>query len=115
MHFADPLRRLAEHLKVADDCVLKGSRGEDGTPAGGGILGDSANALEDMFQIRALGFHTGTASRSTASRISGLNGPQQFASLAEGNYPLTIAVNGVSSPAAINSDLPRPLVLPIQH
>jgi uncharacterized protein (TIGR03437 family) len=32
--------------------------------------------------------------------------PEQFASLAEGNYPVTIS---------INSDPPGPLVLPIQH
>jgi uncharacterized protein (TIGR03437 family) len=41
--------------------------------------------------------------------------PQQFASLAEGNYPGSIQVNGVSSPMTINSDPPGPLVLPIQH
>jgi uncharacterized protein (TIGR03437 family) len=41
--------------------------------------------------------------------------PQQFASLPEGNYPLTIAVNGVSSPITINSVPPGPVVLPIQH
>jgi uncharacterized protein (TIGR03437 family) len=41
--------------------------------------------------------------------------PQQFASLAPGNYPLIITVNGVSSPATINSSPPGPLVLPIQH
>lgn len=41
--------------------------------------------------------------------------PPQFATLAEGNYPLTISMNGVSSPAAINSAPPGPLVIPIQH
>jgi uncharacterized protein (TIGR03437 family) len=41
--------------------------------------------------------------------------PQQFATLPAGNYPLTVAVNGVSSPANINTNPPAPLVVPIQH
>jgi uncharacterized protein (TIGR03437 family) len=41
--------------------------------------------------------------------------PQQFATLPSANYPLTIAVNGVSSPANINSKPPAPLVVPVQH
>ena len=43
------------------------------------------------------------------------NVPQQFATLPEGAYPITISVNGVSSPATINSIPPGQLVLPIQH
>jgi uncharacterized protein (TIGR03437 family) len=35
--------------------------------------------------------------------------------LADGSYPITISINGVSSPSTINSDPPGPLVLPIQH
>ena len=35
--------------------------------------------------------------------------------LPDGTYPITISVNGVSSPATINSNPPGPLVLPIQH
>ena len=41
--------------------------------------------------------------------------PQQFATLPPGNYPLTVAVNGVSSPANINTNPPAPLMVPIQH
>jgi uncharacterized protein (TIGR03437 family) len=41
--------------------------------------------------------------------------PQQFASLPEGNYPLTISVNGATSPVTINSNPPGQIVLPIQH
>jgi len=41
--------------------------------------------------------------------------PQQFATLPAGNYPLTITVNGASSPATINSNPPGPLVVPVQH
>ena len=41
--------------------------------------------------------------------------PAQFATLAAGSYPLTITVNGVSSPATINSNPPGPIVVPIQH
>jgi uncharacterized protein (TIGR03437 family) len=41
--------------------------------------------------------------------------PQQFASLPEGNYPIAISINGVSSPATIQSDPPGPMVLPVQH
>ncbi len=40
---------------------------------------------------------------------------QQFASLPAGSYPITISVNGVSSPATINSNPPGPLVVPITH
>ena len=35
--------------------------------------------------------------------------------LPDGTYPITISVNGVSSPATINSNPPGPLVLPIQN
>jgi len=41
--------------------------------------------------------------------------PQQFATLAESNYPLSLTINGVTSPASINSNPPGPIVLPIQH
>ncbi|MGO9258560.1 MAG: putative Ig domain-containing protein [Bryobacteraceae bacterium] len=41
--------------------------------------------------------------------------PQQFATLADGNYPISIQVNGASSPQTINSSPPGQLVLPIQH
>ena len=41
--------------------------------------------------------------------------PQQLANMPEGNYPIAISVNGVSSPATINADPPGQLVLPIQH
>ena len=35
--------------------------------------------------------------------------------LADGKYPITISVNGVSSPATINSNPPGQLVLPVQR
>jgi hypothetical protein len=46
--------------------------------------------------------------------------PQQFATLPEGDYPISIQVkldDGAitSSPTTINSDPPGPLVIPIQH
>ncbi|HLK49486.1 MAG TPA: IPT/TIG domain-containing protein [Bryobacteraceae bacterium] len=41
--------------------------------------------------------------------------PPQYAALGEGDYPVSIQINGVSSPATINSDPPGPLVIPIQH
>jgi len=41
--------------------------------------------------------------------------PQQFASMPEANYPITISVNGVPSPATINTNPPGDIVLPIQH
>ncbi len=41
--------------------------------------------------------------------------PAQFAGLPEGDYPISIQVNGVSSPATINTDPPGPVVIPIQH
>jgi uncharacterized protein (TIGR03437 family) len=37
------------------------------------------------------------------------------ANLPDGTYPITITVNGVSSPATINSSPPGQLVLPIQR
>lgn len=40
--------------------------------------------------------------------------PQQFASMAAGPYPISIQVNGVSSPASINTIPPGPIVIPIQ-
>ena len=41
--------------------------------------------------------------------------PQQFASLPPGTYPISISINGVPSPADINSSPPGPVVIPIQH
>jgi uncharacterized protein (TIGR03437 family) len=41
--------------------------------------------------------------------------PQQFANQPAGTYPISIQVNGVSSPVTINSNPPGQLVLPIQH
>jgi uncharacterized protein (TIGR03437 family) len=41
--------------------------------------------------------------------------PLQFAGMPEGNYPVTVTVNGVSSPATINSAPPGPVVIPVQH
>jgi len=40
--------------------------------------------------------------------------PPEFANLPAGNYPITIAVNGVSSPGTINSNPPGPIVVPVQ-
>jgi uncharacterized protein (TIGR03437 family) len=40
--------------------------------------------------------------------------PQQFANEPAGAYPISIQVNGVSSPTTINSNPPSQLVLPIQ-
>ena len=40
--------------------------------------------------------------------------PQQFASMPAGNYPITISINGVSSPSTIGSVPAGPIVLPIQ-
>jgi uncharacterized protein (TIGR03437 family) len=41
--------------------------------------------------------------------------PQEFASMPEANYPITITVNRVSSPSTIDSNPPGAVVLPIQH
>ena len=41
--------------------------------------------------------------------------PQTFASLASGLYHISITVNGVTSPASINSSPPGPVVIPIGH
>jgi uncharacterized protein (TIGR03437 family) len=41
--------------------------------------------------------------------------PQQFANLAAGNYPISISLNGVSSPGTINSTPPGPIMLPVSH
>jgi len=41
--------------------------------------------------------------------------PKDFANLPEGDYPITVQVNGVYSPAKINSEPQDGLVLPIVH
>ncbi len=41
--------------------------------------------------------------------------PQDFASMTPGLYPISISVNGVTSPAIVNSSPQGPLVIPIQH
>jgi uncharacterized protein (TIGR03437 family) len=41
--------------------------------------------------------------------------PQDFASMSPGLYPISISINGVTSPASINSAPPGPVVIPIQH
>ena len=40
--------------------------------------------------------------------------PQQFATMAAGNYPLTISYNGVSSPANVNTSPPGAVVIPVE-
>jgi uncharacterized protein (TIGR03437 family) len=40
--------------------------------------------------------------------------PQSFSSQPAGLYPISITVNGVTSPASINSSPPGPVVIPIQ-
>jgi len=40
--------------------------------------------------------------------------PQQFANMPAGSYPITISIDGVSSPSTINSVPAAPVVLPIQ-
>jgi uncharacterized protein (TIGR03437 family) len=39
--------------------------------------------------------------------------PSQFANMPAGNYPISISLNGVSSPTTINSNPPGPIVLPV--
>jgi len=39
--------------------------------------------------------------------------PQQFANMPAGNYPISISLNGISSPVTVNSSPPGPVVLPI--
>jgi uncharacterized protein (TIGR03437 family) len=41
--------------------------------------------------------------------------PQQFATLADGNYPISVQAGGASSPLTINSNPPGQLIFPIQH
>ncbi|MDQ2946514.1 MAG: IPT/TIG domain-containing protein, partial [Acidobacteriota bacterium] len=41
--------------------------------------------------------------------------PQQFANRAEGTYPISVQVNGVSSPPTINTNPPGPVIISIQH
>ena len=41
--------------------------------------------------------------------------PQDFASMPSGPYPISISINGVTSPASINSSPPGAVVIPIQH
>lgn len=41
--------------------------------------------------------------------------PSEFASMPAGSYPLTISVNGVSSPGAIDTNPQSAVVLPIRH
>jgi uncharacterized protein (TIGR03437 family) len=41
--------------------------------------------------------------------------PQDFASLPPGVYPISVSINGVTSPASINSSPPGAVVIPIQH
>jgi uncharacterized protein (TIGR03437 family) len=41
--------------------------------------------------------------------------PQDFASMPPGLYPISVSINGVTSPASINSSPPGPVVIPIQH
>ena len=39
--------------------------------------------------------------------------PEQFANPPAGNYPISISLNGVSSPGTINSTPPGPIILPV--
>jgi hypothetical protein len=70
--FIHALGRLAKNLKVAKNSVLERVRNRDSFPSGGRIFMYSSNTFEDVFDVRSLRFHSGTASRRTASRINGL-------------------------------------------
>ena len=41
--------------------------------------------------------------------------PQSFSSMPEGVYPISIAIDGTSSPPTVNSSPPGPVVIPIHH
>ena len=41
--------------------------------------------------------------------------PQVFATMAPGVYPISVSLNGATSPGSINSSAPGPVVIPIQH
>ena len=58
---------------------------------------------------------TATALVATGEFQINFTVPQQFASLAPGNHPVSISIGGISSPASINSSPPGPVVIPIQH
>lgn len=69
---ANPLRRLPDQMKVANDRVLNDRPRMERVSTGSGLAFYPAYAVEDMLQVLPVPFrHNGSASRKIRSRILG--------------------------------------------
>ncbi len=110
---ADPSNGTAFRNAVPGDVVQLFATGLAASPAGTTVSTTILNGV-------TVTIGTVTIPASAAALVAvgefqiNFTVPQQFASLPPGDYPMTIAVNGVASPAVINSS-PAAVVIPIQH
>ena len=85
-------------------------------PAGVQVTSQSVSGMSVSVAIGSVTFPADTVALVAVGEFQiNITVPQQFANLPAGSYPVTISVNGVSSPATINSSPPGPLVIPIRH
>jgi len=110
---ADPSNGSAFRNAVPGDAVQLYATGLAASPAGTLI---STTFLSGV----TVTIGTITVSASAAALVAvgefqiNFTVPQSFASLPGGLYPISISINGVPSPASINSSPPGPVVIPIQ-
>jgi uncharacterized protein (TIGR03437 family) len=84
-----------------------------------GLVSTPAGVLPTLQDVSGVTVTIGTT--SVPASFAGLVAVGEFQinftvpQLADGVYPISIAVNGVASPASINTNPPGPLVIPIQH
>jgi len=111
---ADPANGPAFRNAVPGDVVQLFATGLAPTPAGTSVSITPLNGVSvNIGNIAAPVL--GAALVAAGEFQINFTVPQQFASMPPGTYPISISLNGVSTPASINTSPPGPVVIPIQH
>jgi uncharacterized protein (TIGR03437 family) len=113
-YVGDPTVNAAYRNAVPGDVIERYATGLTAAPAG---VTPTAAAISGV--TVTLGGITVPASYAAQTPYVGefqinFTVPQQFATMAAGNYPLTISYNGVSSPANVNTSPPGAVVIPVK-
>jgi len=112
-YIGDPSVSSAFRNATPGDAVQLFTTGLTTTPAG--VLITSQGVSGVTVTIGTITFPADFAGLVTVGEFQvNFTVPQQFASMPAASYPITISVNGVSSPATINSAPPGQVVIPIQ-
>ena len=110
-YVGDPAANAAFRKAKPGDVIQLFATGLVATPAGVDPSPQSVTGL--MVTIGSVSFPADFAGLVAVGEFQiNFTVPQQ---IADGTYPISIQINGVSSPATINSNPPGPIVLPIQR